>query len=56
MDTKLLTDSNEEFYANAAKIEHKNSDYTIINLVFPNSLWNANKTFWLSVNGYDKLN
>lgn len=49
MDTKLLTDSNEEFYANAANDEHKNGDYTIINLVF------ANKTFWLSVNGYDKL-
>ena len=35
-------------------IEHKD-DYTNINLVFPYSLWNANKTLWLSVNGYDKL-
>lgn len=54
MDTSLLTGSNEAFYANTENIERKN-DYSIINLVFPYSLWNADKSLWLSVKGYNKL-
>ncbi|MFJ7666627.1 DUF4179 domain-containing protein [Lysinibacillus sp. NPDC097195] len=55
MDIALLTDKNEAFYANAANVEHK-SDYTIVNLVFPYSVWNEQKTLLLSVNGYKKIN
>lgn len=55
MDTSLLTGTNEAFYANAANVKRKN-DYSIINLVFPYSLWNnADKSLWLSVKGYNKL-
>ncbi|MFJ7662149.1 DUF4179 domain-containing protein [Lysinibacillus sp. NPDC097162] len=54
MDTKLLTDNKEAFYANAANVERTN-DYTIINLVFPYSIWKKQKTLLLSVNGYEKL-
>ena len=54
MDTSLLTGSNETFYANAANVERTN-EYTIINLVFPYSIWKEQETLLLSVNGYEKL-
>jgi len=54
MDTKLLTDSDEVYYANNANVERMN-DTTTIDLLFPLSIWNNQKTIMLSVNGYEKL-
>jgi len=54
MDIKLLTDSAEVYYANAANVERSN-DTTTIDLLFPLSIWNNQKTIMLSVNGYGKL-
>ena len=55
-ETALVTANGEAFYANSASPHYlEEENQTIVNLVFPYSIWSEEKTLSLKVKGYEAL-
>ena len=54
--TAIVNDNEESFYARYASVERlEKEQQTVINLVFPYSVWNEQQSLYLKVEGYETL-